>query len=142
MGFKPTITNRTIFTKTKQTTVKEDRYGVVYDLPCYGDGVRTCDLEYVGSTGHKLKSRNNQHESDIMRFNQTNSLESETAVVHHFYDTGHIPDFNEAKILEVEQNLTKRKILESLHILTRPTTTINFRKDTENISAVYNCLLR
>lgn len=139
MGYKPITTNRTLFTKTKQKTAKDDMYGVVYDLPCYGDGFSSCDLEYVGSTGHKLKSRNGQHEGDIAHYNQTGDLEGETAVVHHFHDTGHVPDFGEAKILEVEQNFTKRRILESLHILTKPT--INFKKDTDNISVAYNCLL-
>lgn len=97
------------------------------------------DLEYVGNTGHKLGTRNGQHESDIKNFNVNGKLEGQTAVVHHFYDTGHVPDFSESKILEVERNFTKRRILESLHILTKPI--INFRKDTENISALYSCLL-
>lgn len=141
MGYKPTVTNRTLFTKTKQKTEKEDMYGVVYDLPCYGDGLgASCDLEYVGNTGHKLRLRNGQHDSDITNFNLSNKLEGETAVVHHYYDTGHVPSFGEAKILEVERNYTKRKTLESLHILTKPT--MNFRKDTDNISVAYNCLLK
>lgn len=140
MGYKPIMTNRTLFSKTKQKTTKENMYGVVYDLPCYGDGRGSaCDLEYVGNTGHKLGTRNGQHENDIKNFNETGKLEGQTAVVHHFYDTGHVPDFCESKILEVERNFTKRRILESLHILTKPT--INFRRDTENISTSYNCLL-
>lgn len=141
IGFKPHLTNRSIFTKPKQKTPLEKMYNVVYKIPCFGDGLRSkCDLSYIGTTGHKCGDRFDQHEDDLRTYNITNDLDNTTAVVHHFYDTGHVPDRSKAEILEVQHTYTKRKVLESLHILTHPNT-MNFRRDTENISAAYKSLL-
>lgn len=141
MGYKPHLTNRSVFSKPKQKTPKEQMYNVVYNIPCLGDGRRAvCNLSYVGTTGHRMDNRLDQHEDDLSTFNITNDLENTTAIVHHFYDTGHVPDRGKASILEVEHTYTKRKVLESLHILSRPNT-MNFRRDTENISAAYRSLL-
>lgn len=141
MGYKPYMTNRSVFSKPKQKTPKERMYNVVYSIPCFGDGRRAlCDLEYVGTTGHRVGNRFDQHDNDMTTFNLTNDLENTTAIVHHFYDTGHVPDREKATILAVEHTYTKRKVLEALHILTQPNT-MNFRRDTENISAAYKSLL-
>lgn len=141
IGFKPYLTNRTVFTKPKQKTPLEQMYNVVYKIPCFGDGRKSkCDLSYVGTTGHRCGNRFDQHEDDLRTFNLTNDLDNSTAVVHHFYDTGHVPDRGKAKILEVQHTYTKRKVLESLHILTQPNT-MNFRRDTDNISIAYKSLL-
>ena len=141
LGFKPTYTNRAIFSKLKQKTLEEDLYNVVYNIPCFGDGINAqCELSYVGSTGHKVKIRGGQHVDDIKKFNRDNDLEGTTAVVHHFHDVAHVPDTDNISVLAIEHNRTKRKILESLYIMTNDT--INFRRDTENINSVYKSLLR
>ena len=108
MGFKPYLTNRSVFTKPKQKTPLERMYNVVYEIPCFGDGRRSkCDLSYVGTTGHRCGNRFDQHEDDLTTFNATNDLENTTAVVHHFYDTGHVPDRGKAVEYHVEQNTNK-----------------------------------
>lgn len=141
MGFKPFLTNRSIFSKPKQKTPKEHMYNVVYKVPCFGDGrTSTCDLSYVGTTGHRFGNRLDQHENDLRTFNLTNDLENTTALVHHFYDTVHVPDRGKVSILDVQNTYTKRKVLEALHILTQRNT-MNFRRDTDNISAAYKSLL-
>ena len=76
---------------------------------------------------------------DIKKFNLTNDLNGTTAIVHHFYDTGHVPDVDNLSVLAVEHCYTKRKVLESLYIMSRPT--MNFRQDTDNISDVYKSIL-
>ncbi|XP_037048463.1 uncharacterized protein LOC119082913 [Bradysia coprophila] len=116
-------------------------YDVVYNIPCLGDGRRAkCDLSYIGQTGRKTNVRTDEHVEDIKTFNQTGELENTTALVHHFYEAGHVPDTDNVSILEVEHNYAKRKVLESLHIMSNQT--MNFRKDTENISAVYISLIQ
>ena len=115
-------------------------YNVVYNIPCGGDGFNAqCSLSYVGSTGHKVKIRREQHVKDIARFNQDNVLDNSTAVVHHYYDAAHVPDTENLSVLAVEHNWNKRKVLESLHIMKN--NTINFRRDTDNISLIYKSLL-
>lgn len=48
-------------------------------------------------------------------------LEGTTEIVHHYDDAGHVPD--KVSILAVEHNYTKRKVHESLHILSHPNAT-------------------
>lgn len=141
LGYKPIVTNRSVFSKPKQKTSKGNMYNVVYKIPCYGDGFNAiCDDCYVGTTGHKLNGRTDQHVDDIKSFNLNNDLDGTTALVHHYYEAGHVPNIDEVSILAVEHNYTKRKVLESLHILSQPNT-INFRRDTDNISTAYKSLL-
>ncbi|XP_037033904.1 uncharacterized protein LOC119072733 [Bradysia coprophila] len=135
VGYKPTLKNRSTFTKLKQKTPILEMYDVVYNMPCLGDGRRAkCDLNYIGQTGRKAYVRTDEHVEDIKKFNQDGELESSTALVHHFYEAGHVPDTENVSILEVEHNYAKRKVLESLHIMTNPA--MNFRRDTENISSI------
>lgn len=96
-------------------------------------------IPYVGSTGHKVKIRGGQHDDDIKKFNRDNDLDGTTAVVQHYYEAAHVPDTDNMSVLAIEHNKTKRRILESLHIMTNDT--MNFRRDTENISIVYKSLL-
>ncbi len=112
-------------------------YDVVYNIPCLGDGRRAkCDLRYIGHTGRKVFVRTDEHVDDIETFNETGELETATALVHHYYESGHVPDTDKISILEAEHNYAKRKVLD---IMTNPS--MNFRKDTENISSVYSSLI-
>lgn len=126
--------SRTIFTRPKQKNPRQVMYNVIYNIPCLGNGREeaTCDLSYLGTTRHKVGSRYDQHEEDLITFNRINDLGNATALVHHFYNTGHAPNQDKATIIDVEHAYTKRKVLQSLHILTQPSTT-NFRRDTDNI---------
>lgn len=135
MGYKPTFKNRSNLTKLKQKTPISQMYDVVYDLPCLGDGRATCDLKYIGQTGRKT----DEHVEDIKTFNENGELENTTALVHHYYEADRVPNTDKISILEVEHNYAKRKVLESLHIMTNQS--MNFRKDTENISSVYRSLI-
>lgn len=124
----------------QQKTKVEDLYNVVHNIPCLGDGRRAkCELNYVGNTGHKSKSRSDQHVDDIKTFNRTNDLQNTTALVHHYHEARHVPDTDKLTVLNVEHNKSKRRVLESLQILTN--LTMNFRRDTDNISAVYRNLI-
>lgn len=141
LGYKPTMKNGSMFTKLKQKTPITGMYDVVYNLPCLGDGRRAkCNLRYIGQTGRKTLVRTDEHVEDIKAFNQNGELEGSTALVHHYYESGHVPDTENISILEVEHSYPKRRVLESLHIMTNPS--MNFRKDTDNISSVYRSLIK
>lgn len=106
-------------------------HDVVYKDPCLGDGRRAnCDLNYIGQPGRKAKVRTGERVDDIKTSNENVDLEGTTALVHHYYESGHVPDMDKFSILEVKH---KRKVFESLHILTN--SAMKFRKDTENSSA-------
>lgn len=74
------------------------RYGADINSPC--------DLEYIGNTGRRLGKRNTQHTSDILNCNRLSVTEGETAVVHYFYDTSNVPDFDKAKTVEGETSFS------------------------------------
>lgn len=136
LGYQPTFKNRANFSKLKQKTPRTEMYDVVYNIPCLGDGRRAkCELSYTGHTGRKTNIRTEEHVDDIRTFNENGELEGTTALVHHYYESGHVPDTDKISILEVEHNHAKRRVLEALHIMTKQS--MNFRTDTDNISSVY-----
>ncbi len=94
--------------------------------------------KYVGHTGNKFGVRKGQHNTDILNSHDCPASKGQTALVRHFQD-GHAPDFEKASILDVEPIEFKRKVLESLHILTNDT--MNFRQYTDNIDTVYHSIL-
>lgn len=83
--------------------------------------------------------RMGQHVNDIKKSNyESMSDKGQTALVRHFQD-GHGPDFDNVSILMMEPNEFKKRVLESLNILTN--NSVNFRCDTENVSIIYHSLL-
>lgn len=123
-----------IFNKIKDKTPLIKKSNVVYQIPCKGNINENCQLSYVDQTRNKLCDRIAQHQYSLK-----NPLKHTTALIDHYVDHGHFPDFENIKVLEVEGNYKKRCTLESLHILSN--NTYNYRRDTNNISNIYNGLI-
>ncbi|XP_037041507.1 uncharacterized protein LOC119078137 [Bradysia coprophila] len=141
VGYKPFKTNRSNFSQLKDKTNPLDKCNIVYKIPCWGDGFskNKCELCYIGHTGNKFGDRLGQHQNDVKKSNdEVEAKNGQTALVRHFQD-GHAPDFENASILMMEPNEFKRRILESLNILTN--NSMNFRKDVDSISKVYHNVL-
>lgn len=141
VGYKPFKSNSSNFSMLKDKCLDNERINSVYRIPCLGDGFssKKCDLCYIGQSGNKLATRMEQHLTDIKKSNNDQEkCKGQTALVRHFQD-GHAPDFDNVSILMTESNAFKRKVLESLSILTN--NSVNFRQDTENISKIYHSLL-
>lgn len=127
--------NNNIFINMKDKIETVDSSNVVYKISCDGDGQNSCNKSYVGQTKNYLRTRITQHKSDLR-----NPPRGEiSALVAHFADNGHTPNFDDVKILSKEQNYGRRITLEALHICNE--NTYNFRRDTRNISAIYSPLL-
>lgn len=137
ISFKPhSKLNNNIFANMKDKVNILDTPNVIYKIPCHGDGQNLCEKSYIGQTKNYLKTRLSQHSSDLR-----NPPHGEvTALVAHFADLGHTPDFDNVKILSKEQNYSRRTTLESLHICNEKS--YNFRRDTRNISSIYAPLLQ
>lgn len=88
-------------------------------IPCCGDGfsTRKCDLCYIGQTGNKLGDNIGQHCNDLKKSNKSESKNGQTALVRNFQE-GHGPEFEYASISLMEPNEFKRRVLESLNVLT------------------------
>lgn len=134
--FKPHFKlNQNIFSNMKDKIKILETPNVIYKIPCDGDGTTLCNKSYVGHTKNYLKTRISQHQNDLR-----NPPRGEiTALVAHFADEGHTPNFDEVKILDKEQNYWRRTTLEALHICNE--NTYNFRRDTNKISSYYSPLL-
>lgn len=97
----------------------------MYRVPC-----NDCNAVYIRQTYRHLKTRLKEHGKNI-----TNS-ENQTALTRHRIEQDHQFNYAETTILDIEQNLQKRLILEMIHIAKDPHS-INFRSDIKNLNAMY-----
>lgn len=112
---------------------------MLYIINCLGDG-NPCNKTYVGTTKTKLKTRLSSHKSDLRSRNK--SLAQKTALAAHCETNNHTPDFDNVRILQEENNYSKRFTLEMLHILEVPTEKrLNYKLDTDNCSHIYRNLI-
>lgn len=120
-----------MYTKLKTKTEINKCTHVVYKVQC-----ENCNGSYIGQTRQYLGSRIKAHENSVKNKNT-----DKTALKKHHEDHGHTFDFKNVKILKKEPLEKKRIIYESLYIKKDPTS-INDRKDIENISVIYNSALK
>jgi GIY-YIG catalytic domain len=113
--------------KTKIST--ENRSGVVYKIGC-----SDCDQFYIGETSKKLYTRVGQHQSDYKR---RNTPGPKTALTNHTIDHNHRFDFENASILDRENNVQKRRLFEAGHIIIHGKDAVNIKSDSQLISKQY-----
>jgi len=98
---------------------------VVYKLAC-----KNCDVAYVGQTKRKLNTRISEHKKDIKKTsNHSVITEHRIAFDHHF-------DWENPKILDIEEHYQKRLISEMINIKAQKNT-INLQSDTEYLQYAY-----
>jgi len=119
------------FTKIKDKTTKFETSGVVYEIRCMD-----CNKIYIGQTGCKLKNRISKHKSDI---NTKKEFASELA--YHSIINGHKFDFENTRILDIEQMTNKRLFLEMIHINKKFHLCVNKRLDIQNLSSLYSNII-
>ncbi len=93
---------REILVKSKDRTPMEQQSGVVYQLKC-----DNCDTIYIGETRRSLRTRYKEH---------TAGRHPRTAVGDHLDNTGHTCSPKEAKILDKEDHVSRRRIKEAIKI--------------------------
>ena len=67
--------------------------------------------------------------------------ENKTALAEHAFTYKHSFDFKKTKILDFENNLKKRLILEMIHIQ-EENSSINYKTDIENLSDIYYNIIK
>ena len=120
-----------LHTNMKQKTKQDDAINCVYKIPC-----KQCKQCYIGQTKNCFKCRKRTHIWDV----QPENNKEQTALAIHVKERQHEPDFDNARILAIESNWSKRLTTESLYIQTNDT--FNIREDREKISASYCALLK
>ena len=100
---KPINTLRRQLVHPKDTTPKMNKTGVVYEIQC-----KTCKGCYIGETGRTLGKRIEEHKKS-----------SSSAIYEHQVTQRHSIDWDNPRILEREDNTTKRKLKEAIQIKKR-----------------------
>ena len=94
------------FMKVKTPISRDQAKGVIYRIPC------ECGQEYIGETSKSIHERIAEHRRSVRRGDTNNSI----AV--HVQTTDHIIKWENAEVLQREQQKTRRKIKEAMYIQT------------------------
>ena len=132
IAFKPNKTINTLFSKQKSKIKKHQQNNVVYEIQC---AEKNCQKVYIGQTKRSLDTRINEHKRSIEQEKTT------TALSQNMLENKHTPDFDNIRILEREKRLSKRLMLESLHIKKNQANAINKKEDCDNVSCLYTPIL-
>ena len=92
-----------------------------------------CNRKYIGQTCRFLHNRLLEDARSVK------NKENKTAFAEHAITYKHSFDFKNTKILDIENNLKRRLFLAMIHIQ-KENSTINYKTDRENLSAIYNII--
>ena len=144
-AMKPIKNIRSIIVHPKDKIEKENKTGVVYQIPC-----TNCEKTYIGETGRDLKTRMSEHMKDVnqhekRQYTRAARRESETeinksAITDHVNKYNHTINWQETKILAREQDRTKRWIREAIEIK-RQGNTMNRDAGNYQLPTIYHSLI-
>jgi hypothetical protein len=120
------------FSKLKDPLDDEEKTRLIYYIPC-----KDCLKAYIGLIWRQfITKRKKQH---IYGQNNARTKKNRTALEDHVVNEGHRFDFDNMRILDMNSNYGKLKILEMLHI--NANNTVNKRSDVSNTIHQYSGLL-
>ena len=122
VAFKPSKTIGDLLSHPKDPLEHSEQSGVVYHIPC-----KDCGNAYVGETGRYCGQRKKEHMADLKLGNISRSAVAEHAIIN-----DHRIDWDQCRVLCKENNLHKRKKLESWEIHKLPAS-INRDKGNLNV---------
>lgn len=102
---------------------------MVYQVPCHD-----CDFIYIGQTKRSLKSRLDEHKRSIKY-----QRPEKSALCQHTISMDHRINWNEAEILKLESDYSKRLFAESWYINSK--SHVMNRNDGNSFPPVYQKLL-
>ena len=124
-GVMKTQTLKDSLSRPKDKIKFEDRTGVIYQIPC-----NDCSKVYIGETKRRLAVRLAEHKESCTDITK----HEKSAIGEHRYETDHQPNWEGVKILDSQEKLKNRKVLETLYI--REYDTIN-RNTGEEIDKIW-----
>ena len=119
-----------MFPTLKDKTQKKFKNNIIYEITCI-----QCNKKYIGQTCRFLHNRLLEHARSVK------NKENKTALAEHATTYKHSFDFNNTKILDTENNIKKRLLLEMIYI-EKENSSINYKTDIENLSAIYNNIIK
>jgi len=123
-----------LFSKVKDKDDISQQSNIVYKINC-----NNCNTCYIGQTKQYFKDRLRQHKNDC-NITNINKVNKTALATHHFKEENHNFDFDNARIVDRENNWLKRNISEMIQIELN-TNNINFKTDTQNLNPHYKNLL-
>ena len=146
LSFKCVKTNRSLFTKLKDSSSYLSTRNVVYRIPCVD-----CDRSYIGMTTQQLKNRLAGHRSLMKRYEEYKTSDrvrverdeefKKTALMKHAIEEEHCFDIASTKIIDSDDRIQALQILEMCHIAC-DRSAVNYRTDTNNLSIAYTGILQ
>ena len=112
----------------KDPTSPDEKSCLIYQVPC-----SNCEFVYIGQTKRDLKTRLSEHKRAIKNQNPEKS-----ALCEHSMQLDHIIDWNNAKILIIEPNFSKRLTSEAWFINSHPH--VMNRSDGDSLPKIYHSL--
>ena len=90
------------------------------------------------------RTRSSVHNRDKMVASATDFLKqhAKTALAAHIAECDEGFNFDQARVVHSERTTSRRRLLESLYIYTNNTDAMNYRRDTEHLTAATRSLLR
>lgn len=122
---------KNVFSNLKDKTPLELQSNVIYKAECQ------CGINYIGQTKQNLRNRVNQHKNDAKR----KESENQSALSQHIRETQHQINLEDFKVLDSENNLNKRRVLEMIRIKQTPNT-INRQTETDYLKNTYDIILK
>ena len=101
--------------KVKGKLRREEVSGVIYTIPC------ECDTSYIGETGCTLHLRVQEHRRVVHNSDMNNGIALHVMKMHHKIQ------WEEARVILTEPQLTRRKVKEAL-IIRRTQNSMNLDK--------------
>jgi hypothetical protein len=122
--YKKTKTLGSILKHTSRTPVdKFTKQNIVYKVPCQ------CLKAYIGESKRKLGTRLKEHQAQCKQTDKTNKVKkdsyNDTGIPLHHKKEKHEFLWEQTVILESERDITRRRLLEAIHIYKNKHLTVN-----------------
>ena len=119
-----------LFATLKDRTQKKFKYNVICEINCI-----QCNKKYIGQTCRFLHNRLLEHARSVK------NKDDKTALAEHATSYKHSFDFKNTKSLDTENIFKKRLILAMIYIQ-KENFSVNYETDIENLSAIYNNIIK
>ena len=115
----------------------------IYEIPC-----KSCPKTYIGETGHLFRIRLSEHQKEADKISAKNFTRSQrktsssetfkSAITEHVAATNHIINWDEAKIIDQENDKTTRWLKEAIWIRSRGKDTMNKDEGAYKLNRIYD----
>ena len=144
---KPHKKLRQILVHPKDKIKPEKKCNVIYEIPC-----QSCNKTYIGETGRAFSIRKKEHKTECEKETRGASTRAtqkkaeqenlKSAITDHCRRERHVMDWDNAKVIGMEDNKYKRWIKEAIEIRKRAHRTVNRDEGAYQLSRTWDAVLK